>query len=306
MNSPQDKYKIDPMVTFMMIISFFIVLIDISFECYPLFRRYLIMMSDRPFIIQYFNNGLIQISNYPIFEDYFPRKVLAIFIMTVTAFGVKAKKAPMTQGQIVGAAIALVVSLLSFLFCFVFSENGWYWTYIGVNLLSFILYFIFLFIVRRAENFSHREDLFNEENERFIQEKNKLENEYSVNIKTDKGWVNVVNPFRATIVMGTPGSGKSYSVIEEYIRQHIRKEFTMLVYDFKFPALAKETYGFYRYYQEQYGKKYKIKYGITTFDEPEYSDFINPISADKINSISDAIEASQTVLYNINKEWIKQ
>ena len=307
MNSPQDKYKIDAFLSFFFVVSILVVMIDLSFECYPLFRSYLIQMKSQPFIIHYFNQGLLRISNFAIFEDYFPRKLFALFVAVLASFGIKAKKVSMSKTKIYFIIGGLFVSVSIFLLNFIFSEYlEFYWTYLILNVVSYFCFFIFFFLLRRAYDFAHRQDLFNEENEKFLQEKRKLENEYSVNVKTENGWVNVVNPFRATIVMGTPGSGKSYSVIEEFIRQHIRKKFTMLVYDFKFPALAKETYGFYSYYKKKYGSNYNVDYAICSFDEPEYSDFVNPISVDKISGISDAIEASQTVLYNINKEWIKQ
>jgi hypothetical protein len=93
-------------------------------------------------------------------------------------------------------------------------------------------------------------DVFNNENESFQQETQLLYNEYSVNLPTQfyyqgkwhQGWINVVNPFRATIVLGTPGSGKSYAVVNNYIRQHIEKGFSMYIYDFKFDDLSTIAY----------------------------------------------------------------
>ena len=70
------------------------------------------------------------------------------------------------------------------------------------------------------------EDVFNVENESFQQETRLIENEYSVNLPTrfyyrkkwNDGYINVVNPFRASIVLGTPGSGKSYAVVNSFIK----------------------------------------------------------------------------------------
>jgi hypothetical protein len=86
------------------------------------------------------------------------------------------------------------------------------------------------------------EDVFNLENESFMQETRLMENEYSVNLPTEfyyrkewnKGWINVVNPFRASIVLGTPGSGKSYAVVNNFIKQQIYKGFALYCYDYKF------------------------------------------------------------------------
>ena len=97
-------------------------------------------------------------------------------------------------------------------------------------------------------------DRFNFENESFEQCREEQKNRYSVNIpmryyykgKFRKGWVNVVNPFRGTWVVGTPGSGKTFSIIEPFIRQHSAKGFAMVVYDYKFPTLATKLYYHYK------------------------------------------------------------
>ena len=94
------------------------------------------------------------------------------------------------------------------------------------------------------------DDVFNTENESFMQETRLLQSEYSVNLPTIfwykkkewRGWINVVNPFRASIVLGTPGSGKSYAVVNQYIKQQIEKGFSMYIYDFKFPDLSTIAY----------------------------------------------------------------
>lgn len=94
------------------------------------------------------------------------------------------------------------------------------------------------------------DDVFNTENESFMQETRLMQNEYSVNLPTrfyykkkwNKGWINVVNPFRASMVLGTPGSGKSYAIVNNYIKQQIEKGFAMYIYDYKFPDLSEIAY----------------------------------------------------------------
>ena len=93
-------------------------------------------------------------------------------------------------------------------------------------------------------------DRFNFENESFEQVTEAVENKYSVNIpmrfyykgKFRRRCVSVSNPFRGTCVVGTPGSGKTFSIIEPFIRQHSAKGFAMVVYDYKFPTLATKLY----------------------------------------------------------------
>ena len=94
------------------------------------------------------------------------------------------------------------------------------------------------------------EDVFNTENESFMQETRLITNEYSVNLPTrfyykkkwNNGWINIVNPFRASLVLGTPGSGKSYAVVNSYIKQQIEKGFALYLYDYKFPDLSEIAY----------------------------------------------------------------
>src|SRR5690606_38974228 len=105
-----------------------------------------------------------------------------------------------------------------------------------------------------------KDDIYNDDQETFPQEERRLENEYSINLpakyllkgKYRKSWINIINPFRGNLVMGTPGSGKSYFVIRHVITQHIRKGFSMFVYDFKLPDLSIIVYNTWLKYKHLY------------------------------------------------------
>ena len=156
------------------------------------------------------------------------------------------------------------------------------------------------------------DDPFNEENESFMQETRLLENEYSVNLPTRfcyggqsrTGWINVVNPFRATAVLGTPGSGKSYAVINSYIRQHIEKGFAMYIYDFKFDDLSTIAYNHLLRHLDKY--EVKPRFCIINFDDPRRSNRCNPLDARFMTDISDAFESSYVILLNLNKTWAQK
>ena len=156
------------------------------------------------------------------------------------------------------------------------------------------------------------DDPFNEENESFMQETRLLENEYSVNLPTRfcyggqsrTGWINVVNPFRATAVLGTPGSGKSYAVINSYIRQHIEKGFAMYIYDFKFDDLSTIAYNHLLRHLDKY--EVKPKFCVINFDDPRRSNRCNPLDARFMTDISDAFESSYVILLNLNKTWAQR
>ena len=156
------------------------------------------------------------------------------------------------------------------------------------------------------------DDVFNNENESFMQETRYLENEYSVNLPTrfyykkkwNNGWINVVNPFRATIVLGTPGSGKSYAVVNSFIKQQIEKGYSMYVYDFKFPDLSMIAYN--HLINHLGGYKIKPKFYVINFDDPRRSHRCNPIHPDFMTDISDAYESAYTIMLNLNKTWVQK
>ena len=156
------------------------------------------------------------------------------------------------------------------------------------------------------------EDVFNQENESFMQETRLLENEYSVNLPTrfyyrkkwNSGWINVVNPFRAVSVLGTPGSGKSYAIINNFIKQQIEKGFAIYCYDFKYPDLSTIVYNHLLHHSEGY--KVKPKFYVINFDDPRRSHRCNPIHPDFMSDISDAYESAYTIMLNLNKTWVQK
>jgi len=156
------------------------------------------------------------------------------------------------------------------------------------------------------------DDVFNTENESFQQETRLLTNEYSVNLRTrfyyrkrwNEGWINVVNPFRAAIVLGTPGSGKSYAVVNQFIKQQIEKGFAMYLYDFKFPDLSEIAYN--HLLNNQGGYKKVPTFYVINFDDPRRSHRCNPINPDFMTDISDAYESAYTIMLNLNRTWVQK
>lgn len=156
------------------------------------------------------------------------------------------------------------------------------------------------------------DDVFNTENESFMQETRLMENEYSVNLPTrfyykkkwNKGWINVVNPFRASMVLGTPGSGKSYAIVNNYIKQQIEKGFAMYIYDYKFPDLSEIAYNHLLHHLNAY--KVKPQFYVINFDDPRKSHRCNPINPAFMTDISDAYESAYTIMLNLNRSWIQK
>ena len=183
------------------------------------------------------------------------------------------------------------------------------WFYMAASVLGTILIHVALDNISKFLKEGLLKDRFNFENESFEQCQEKQENKYSVNIpmryyykgKFRKGWVNIVNPFRGTWVVGTPGSGKTFSIIEPFIRQHSAKGFAMVVYDYKFPTLATKLYYHYRKNQKD-GKLPKgCKFNIINFVDVEYSRRVNPIQQKYIGNLAAASETAETLLESLQK-----
>ena len=156
------------------------------------------------------------------------------------------------------------------------------------------------------------DDVFNTENESFMQETRLMENEFSVNLPTrfyykkkwNNGWINIVNPFRASMVLGTPGSGKSYAIVNNYIKQQIEKGFAMYIYDYKFPDLSEIAYNHLLNHLDVY--QVKPQFYVINFDDPRKSHRCNPINPAFMTDISDAYESAYTIMLNLNRSWIQK
>ena len=156
------------------------------------------------------------------------------------------------------------------------------------------------------------DDVFNMENESFMQETRLMQNEYSVNLPTrfyykkkwNKGWINIVNPFRASMVLGTPGSDKSYAIVNNYIKQQIEKGFAMYIYDYKFPDLSEIAYNHLLHHLDTY--EVKPQFFVINFDDPRKSHRCNPINPSFMTDISDAYESAYTIMLNLNHSWIQK
>ncbi len=151
-------------------------------------------------------------------------------------------------------------------------------------------------------------DEWNIEGESFMQEKEKMDTPYSVNIpmqfyykkRIHKGWINIVNPFRGTLLIGTPGSGKSFSVVNPFIRQMIAKGYTMCLYDFKFPDLGQIAY-YHFLLARQRGKIPKYRFMVVNMDQVEYSRRINPLKREYIQTLADASETAEAIVESLQK-----
>ncbi len=190
---------------------------------------------------------------------------------------------------------------------------GWHHAYIITTVSGYVCLLLGGVWTSRLLKNNMMDDRFNDENESFLQETRLLENEYSVNLPTRfyykkrwrDGWINIVNPFRATIVLGTPGSGKSFAVVNNFIRQQIEKGFGLYIYDYKFPDLTMIAYNHMLKHADSYGKN-PPTFCVINFDDPEHSHRCNPIHPDFMTDIADAYESAYTIMMNLNRTWIQK
>lgn len=246
-----------------------------------------------------------------LFHNPWNAKWWTLLMLALSCFGTKGVK----NEKIKWGQIWLIISIGAVLFFLDWwmVSLGWYYTYIFITISGYVCLLLGGVWMSRLLKNNMMDDRFNEENESFMQETKLMENEYSVNLPTrfyykkrwNRGWINVVNPFRASIVLGTPGSGKSFAVVNNFIKQQIEKGFGLYVYDYKFPDLSLIAYNHMLNHADSYGKN-PPTFCIINFDDPEHSHRCNPIHPDFMSDIADAYESAYTIMMNLNRTWIQK
>ena len=210
---------------------------------------------------------------------YYMVRLFIIFLVGFAVFDSKPKKR--LKENVNFTAIILKATICSIIFIFTYllyhlgMNVGTFSIYTVVSIVTYILMVTYFGEIMTTINSSFGKDRFGKDGRKFEQTQELMENEFSVNLKTDDGWINVVNPFRASLVIGTPGSGKSFAILQPAIEQHIQKGFAMCVYDYKFPTLSVFTYNCL----EMYKKNYKVEpeFCVINFDDPRKSHRCNPL-----------------------------
>lgn len=246
-----------------------------------------------------------------LFNNPWNAKWWALLLLALSCFGTKGVKNEKIKW--IQIWLCLSVGAALFFLNWWMVSLGWTVIYIITTAAGFVCLLLGGVWMSRLLKNNMMDDRFNEENESFMQETRLLENEYSVNLPTrfyyknkwNKGWINVVNPFRASIVLGTPGSGKSFAVVNNFIKQQIEKGFGLYVYDYKFPDLSLIAYNHMKNHEEGYGKV-KPSFYVINFDDPEHSHRCNPIHPAFMTDIADAYESAYTIMMNLNRTWIQK
>lgn len=307
MQGEDDLRGLAKIIAFMRAVSIIIVLMHFYWYCYGFFALQGWTLEVIGKILTNFNRtaGLFAHTLYT--------KIFALVLLALSCLGTKGvKNEKITWPRIYTAlAIGFVLFFLNAPLLNL-SAGMAAMLYMLTTSLGYIALMVAGVWMSRLLRNNLMDDVFNNENESFQQETQLMQNEYSVNLPTkfyyknkwNDGWINVVNPFRATIVLGTPGSGKSYAIVNNYIRQHIEKGFSMYIYDFKFDDLSTIAYNHLLKHADKY--KVKPKFYVINFDDPRRSHRCNPINPDFMTDISDAYESSYTIMLNLNRSWIQK
>ena len=307
MQGEDDLRGLAKIMAFMRAVSILLVLMHLYWFCYGFFL-------ERGWTMELINKILGNFQRTAgLFSHTLYTKVFAIVLLALSCLGTKGVK----NEKITWTKIYIALGFGFFLFflnTFLLKStiNSSTFLYILTTGLGYIALMVAGVWMSRLLHTNLMEDVFNNENESFMQETKLMENEYSVNLPTkfyyknkwNNGWINIVNPFRATIVLGTPGSGKSYAIVNSYIKQQIEKGFSMYIYDFKFDDLSTIAYNHLLKHQDKY--KVKPKFYVINFDDPRKSHRCNPLNPDFMTDISDAYEAAYTIMLNLNRSWIQK
>ena len=309
MQQEDDLRALAKIMEFGRAVSIFLLVVHVYVYCYPSITAWHLNLEVIDRILVNFNDTT------GIFNCILWSKLSAVLLLAVSCLGthgVKGEK--ITWPKIYAALVAG---------CALFFLNWWLLElplphmantafYIFTLTAGYLALLMSGLWMSRIYRHNLMEDVFNMENESFMQETRLMENEYSVNLPTrfyykkrwNNGFVNIVNIFRACMVIGTPGSGKSYAIVNSYIRQLIAKGFAIYIYDYKFDDLSTIAYNSLLKNMDKY--EIKPRFYVINFDDPRRSHRCNPINPEFMTDISDAYEASYTIMLNLNRTWIEK
>ena len=288
--------------------SIFILLLHFYYYCYAAFAQWKIKstITDRL---------MTNIMHTGLFNSQYTSRFSAIGLLVISLLGAQGKKDEKINGRSIAAYLLIGLLLFfgsSLLFGLNYSVENIASIYMIVTGTGFLLILAGGNLLGRLIRLNLSNDVFNSLNETFPQEERFLSNEYSINLpacynlkgRIRKSWINIINPFRGLLVIGSPGAGKSWFVIQHIIKQHIEKGFAMFVYDFKYDDLSKIVYNWLQKNTNSYSVK--PSFYVINFDNLSVSHRCNPLEPSSMNDITDATESARTILLGLNREWINK
>lgn len=293
----------------MRFISVLILLLHFYCACLPAFMTWGLSVVPVTRMIYSLTKGLVLLSGIT------PPKLLALGLLAVSLLGEKGKKDDKSRlGPLVYClAIGLLLYFCSnLLLNMAMKATTVAIVYMSATALGYLSILAGGARLSRLLKTKMGKDPFNAIQETFPQEERLLQNEFSINLparynlrgKMRKSWINCINPFRGLLVLGTPGSGKSFFVIRHVITQHISKGFTGFIYDFKFPDLSTIAYNTALKNMDKY--TIPPKFYVVNFDDLSRSHRFNVIPPWTMRDVTDATESSRSIMLGLNREWIKK
>jgi hypothetical protein len=309
MNTGENEQGLRKIIDMTRLISIVLLALHFYYYCYGAFVKWELTATIT-------NRLLSNIHNTGLFKNFNISKLICLGFLIISLFGARGKKDEKLNHK---TAFAYIITGLAIFFCsFLILYAQFSITTIAVSYMALCStgYILILtggtLLSRVIQTKFNSKDIFNKENETFPQEERLLENEFSINLpakyllknKIRKSWINIINPFRALLVLGSPGSGKSYFVIRHVITQHISKGFAMFVYDFKYDDLSRIVYNTWLKYRHNY--PVEPKFYVINFEDLSCSHRCNPLDHTTMTDITDAAESARTILMGLNREWIKR
>jgi hypothetical protein len=309
MNTGENEQALRKILDMTRLISLVILFLHVYFEFYAAFREAGLNAGFTDKIL----SNIVQTG---LFSSFSKPKWIALLFLVISLVGAKGRKDEKLKFifAVRGFAIGFVLYITSIWITAL--GMALFWSVSAYLLLTAAGYLLMLSWGTKLSRLITRQldgkDIFNKLNETFPQEERYLENEFSINLpakyhlkdKVRSNWINIINPFRGLMVLGTPGSGKSYFVIRHVITQHIAKGFTMFVYDFKFDDLSRIAYNSWLKHKDTY--PVPPKFYVINFDDLSRSHRCNPLEPSGMTDITDAAESARTILMGLNREWIKK
>jgi len=308
MQTGENEQALRKILDFTRFAAIFILFLHVYYFCYGSFQTfgYTATITD---------NLLANLYRTGLFHNFNTSKTFALGLLIISLVGAKGKKKENIRWQTAATYIIIGIPLYYgsyWLLHLPLDSNTITLIYAGTTAIGFLLTLSGGTLFSRLIKVKINNDIFNSYNETFPQEERKLENEYSINLpatynlkgKSRNSWINVINPFRSLLVAGSPGSGKSWFVIQHVIKQHIEKGFCMFIYDFKYDDLSRIAYN----HLQQNIHRYLTapSFYIINFDKLEETHRCNPLDPATMLDITDATESSRTIMMGLNREWIKK
>ncbi|GAC1387135.1 MAG: conjugal transfer protein MobC [Ginsengibacter sp.] len=307
MQTGENEQGLRKIIDLTRMISIAILLLHFYFYCYKAFVAWgwTSTISDR--ILSNLQSGL--------FKNIYFSKIIALGLLFISLIGARGKKEEKLKVRniifwlLLGNAIYFFSSLF-------LKINAPIETvaiaYMFITVVGFLVVLSSGTMLSRLIKLHSSTDIFNHLNESFPQEERYMLNEYSINLparyrlkeKIKKSWINIINPFRGLLVIGSPGSGKSWFVIQHVIKQHIEKGFAMFIYDFKYDDLSKIAYNWLQLHKNKYAVS--PSFYVINFDNLSVSHRCNPLNPSRMIDITDATESARTILLGLNREWINK